>query len=217
MRRTSGRLRAIAPHARERTDFPIPAWVSGLKTLERSLASVVRPTRLNAFLCFRRRSVGPVFRPLSPLREQFTNGWDQVVRNFHECLGWIFPCGFILRNGFLFCQCLIMIENPFDPMFIPPFWKFALHHYLRPPLRLCLYALSGFPFSSYAVITKTLFGSGSGTYMTRRYRPAIVCPMATRAPSFPGRSSPGHIKTSATSFSSTSCLRICGKFVSGSM
>jgi len=47
------------------------------------------------------------------------------------------------------------------------------------------YAVNAFPRNSYDVITKTLPGSGSGTYMTRRYRPVSVCPMATRDPSSP--------------------------------
>jgi len=70
-------------------------------------------------------------------------------------------------------------------------------------LRLLRYANRAFVLNWYAVMTKRYRGSGPRTYITRRYRPAAVWPIATRDPSRPGRSSLGFDSTSSTSSSAT--------------
>jgi len=76
-----------------------------------------------------------------------------------------------------------MGENSFYPVFVPATGNLLFFMFFCLPRRLRRYALSGLPLNSYAVITKTLSGSGSGTYITRTSRPALVCPVANREPS----------------------------------
>jgi hypothetical protein len=74
-----------------------------------------------------------------------------------------------------------VLEDPPNAVFIPSCRKPRLAHGFL--LRRRRKARLAFGPSGYAVIKNTDLGAGSGTYMTRRYRPARVWPRATRDPS----------------------------------
>jgi hypothetical protein len=97
------------------------------------------------------------------LGEELTNSRHQIVRDLHEGLARVFVGGLVLGHSLLFSLALIMGEHPLDPLFVPSRWELALLYHDIFLRRRRLYVLSGFPFSSYAVMTNTLSGSGSGT------------------------------------------------------
>ena len=136
------------------------------------------------------------------LSNDLTDNRHQLSGNLYHGSPFLFEGSLIFSDRFLFRLCFVVGKNSPYSFFIPPWWKLALFHFCLLRLRR-RYAVRTFPRNSYAVITKTLPGSGSGTYMIRRYRPASVCPMATRAPSYPWRSSPGLANASSTSDSVT--------------
>ena len=100
------------------------------------------------------------------LRDQFANLWNKINRHFEGRMSGGFKCSFVLGYGFFVALRVVVIENPFDSALIPPGWKvFTAHGDLLRLRRSALFALGP---SSYAVITKTEFGMGSGTYTTRK-------------------------------------------------
>ena len=96
------------------------------------------------------------------LRNEFLYRRHKFIWNLHDGLIALLKGGFVLRNGFFFRLCLVVIQNSSDASFVPPFRKFGLRCYCFLRLRR-RYANSAFPVSSYAVMTNTLPGCGSGT------------------------------------------------------
>ena len=135
------------------------------------------------------------------LRDQLTHLRYEVVRNVHDRFG-RFNSSFVLRERFVLGLFFVMGEYAANPLLTPSLWKLALAHWCFFFLRF-RYAARGLPVNSQAVMTKTLSGSGSGTYTTRRYLPEAVWPKAILDPSRPARSSPGLSNTSMTSSSFT--------------
>ena len=81
-----------------------------------------------------------------------------------------------------------MIEYPLHACVVPTWWKSIafLHGFFRcEDFWRRRKAFRAFSPSSYAVMTNTELGLGSGTYMTRKYRPGLgltegdPCPVAT--------------------------------------
>ena len=99
-------------------------------------------------------------------RDQFPNFWNEINRHFDGRVSGAIECSFVLGYSFFVALLFVVIENTLDPVLIPTFWKVFFAH--RALLRLRRSALLAFGPSSYAVITKTEFGMGSGTYTTRK-------------------------------------------------
>ena len=98
------------------------------------------------------------------LGNQFANRLNQLVWDFHDRLALIFKSGLILRHRFLFRLRFVVRQYPSDSLLIPACWEPTLPHRVpRLLLRRRGYAANGVPLRAYAVITKTLLGSGSGT------------------------------------------------------
>ena len=102
-----------------------------------------------------RRSAGLVFR------HQLPHFWNEIHWHIDRRVRGALICSFVLGHGFFVALRLVMIEYLLDSAFVPTGWKVLLVHCAL--LRLRRRARFAFGPSSYAVITKTEFGTGSGT------------------------------------------------------
>ena len=79
------------------------------------------------------------------LCDQFPDRWDQIPRDLHDGLSRV------LKGSLVLCYCLclrlllVMGEHAADPLFVPPWRKFALFDLLPFRRRRRRYAVSGFP------------------------------------------------------------------------
>ena len=97
------------------------------------------------------------------LCDELPNHRDEVAGDLHQSLCRVLGRRFILGHRFSLGLLLVVRQDALNTRLVPPRWGLALPHrfpFLRRRLR---YAISGWPFRSYAVMTNTLSGSGSGT------------------------------------------------------
>jgi len=94
------------------------------------------------------------------LRDELADGRCDFSRDFDDHL---LECRLVFGDCFVFALLRIVAKNLPHARLIPSFGKLCLLHGLPFLLRRLRYAASGLPFKSYAVITKELSGSGSGT------------------------------------------------------
>lgn len=86
-------------------------------------------------------------RCFAMLRNELSNGWNQVVWNLHNRLALLLKGSFVLRHCLFLRLPLVVFEDAFDSALIPIFRKFGpfSHRFLRLRRR---YASSGLPASS---------------------------------------------------------------------
>ena len=95
------------------------------------------------------------------LCNQFPDLRHKLARDAHDCVGGL-NTGFILDQSILLALLLVISEHLSDLLFSPSFREVFLAHCCFFLLRL-RNAARGLPVTSYAVMTNTLSGSGSGT------------------------------------------------------
>ena len=93
--------------------------------------------------------------------DQLPNFWNEINWHFDRRVSGVLKCSFVLGHGFFVALRFVVIEYLLDPALIPSGWKVFFTHCAL--LRLRRRARFAFGPSSYAVITKTEFGMGSGT------------------------------------------------------
>jgi uncharacterized protein YjeT (DUF2065 family) len=82
-------------------------------------------------------------------------------KNFHDRARCTLECRLVLGDCFLVVLCLVVIQDPMAAMLVPTGWKTLVAHDFL--LFLRRRAFFAFGQISYAVITKTDSGTGSGT------------------------------------------------------
>jgi len=102
-------------------------------------------------------------RPRLAFGDELANRRDQFLWNFHNRLSSIFECRFVLGHRLFFRLLFIVREHAANSLLIPASREIALLHLLPFRRRRRRYGINGLPRRSYAVITNTLSGSGSGT------------------------------------------------------
>src|ERR1041384_4080198 len=95
------------------------------------------------------------------LRNQLPDFRHAVVRNVHNGLGGL-DASFVLDEGIVFGLLLVKCKDPPSFLLVSSFWKIPFAHCCFFFLRL-RNATRALPLNSYAIITNTLSGSGSGT------------------------------------------------------
>lgn len=98
--------------------------------------------------------------PGAPLRQQLPNSRNQFNRDFYSgvCRGLVRRL--VLGNRFVVGLLFVVRNRALYPRFVPTSWIFVLLH---DDFRLRRSAFNAFGPMSYAVITNTDPGSGSGT------------------------------------------------------
>jgi len=86
----------------------------------------------------------------------------QLDGNFYNGSASALEGSFVFSDSFLLRLSFVVGKNSTHSFFIPTWWKTVVRHFCLLRLRR-RYAAKAFPRNSYAVITKTLSGSGSGT------------------------------------------------------
>jgi hypothetical protein len=96
------------------------------------------------------------------LRDELANGRDELERDFHSRVGGLLVRGLVFCDRLVLGLRLVVREDAADACLVPSRRKPALlaHCFL---LRLRRSACFAFAGRSYAVITNTDIGSGSGT------------------------------------------------------
>lgn len=88
---------------------------------------------------------------------------DELRGNIHHCCMRGIESCLILGDGLFFCLRFVVLDHASDTLFVPAERKLRFPGHDGFPRLRHLYASSGLPRRSYAVITNTLLGSGSGT------------------------------------------------------